>query len=89
MEFAFAVAMLGGFKKALESRAIKIFAAEPNGLDLCGVVNVSEGVGAEKHKVSELAGCDGTEVRGAAEKFRGTQCAGLKRREGRKAGFDE
>jgi hypothetical protein len=42
------VAVLGVAEELVEGGAVEIFSAEPNGLNLRGVVNVGEGIGREK-----------------------------------------
>lgn len=88
-QFCFAVAVLGGFEKAIEGGAVKIFSAEPDGADLRCVVNVREGIGGEQHEVSALSGRDRTKFSGAAEEFRGAQRGGLQGGKGSEARFDE
>src|SRR5215467_9035266 len=51
-----AVAALGVGEKLVEGSAVEIFSAEPDGPDLCCVVNVGEGIGGEQDEVGAFAG---------------------------------
>jgi len=89
VEFDFAVAVFGGGEKLVEGSAVKIFSAEPDCLDLRGVVNAREGIGGKQDKVGPLSRRYGAKLGGAAEKFRGAQRGCLERGERSEPGFDE
>jgi hypothetical protein len=40
-------ALFGGFEYLRKRSLVEIFSLQPDGLDLCGVVNVGERIGAE------------------------------------------
>ena len=50
--------LFGGLEELREGGLVEIFPAEPDGLDLGGVVDVGKGVGAQEHEVGEFAGSD-------------------------------
>ena len=83
------MSVLSGGEELIEGGAVEILAAEPDGLDLRGAVNLGEGIGREEDEVGALSRRDGAEFRGATERFRRAQRGGLQSGERSEAGFDE
>src|SRR5580704_9966588 len=75
--------MLGVVQHLIQRGAIEVFAFQPDGLDVGGVVNIGKWIGIEQDQIGAFAGSDGADVRGAAEKDRWIEGGRLKRREGR------
>jgi hypothetical protein len=89
VEFAFALAVLGLVEELVEGRAVKVLAAEEDGLDLRSVVNIGEGIGAEEDEVGAMAGGDEAKIFSTAKEFGGAEGGGLQRGQWREAGLDE
>ena len=89
VELGFALAVSGVIEEPVERGAVQIFSADLHGLDLRGVVNVSEGIGGKQDEVGALSRSNPAKLIGAAEKVGRAQRGGLQGGQRSKAGFDE
>ena len=87
VQLAFSGAVLGIFEEAIKGSTVEVFSAEPDGLNLCGVVNVGERIGGEENEIGALPRSDKAEFFRAAEKFGRANGGGLQRGQGSEARF--